>query len=71
MGAIIRLACLIKTKKSGNTVQNFTFQSVMNIIHCFLLTFVFSKLNKSFNCVFQRCYISLCHMEEVISLTSE
>ena len=62
MGAIIRLECFIKTKNHVNihAVQNSTFQSVMNIMHCFLLTFVFSKLNKSFNCVFQRCYIYPC-----------
>ena len=39
MGAIIRLVCFIKTKNL-NTVQNFTFQSVMNIMHCFLLCFL-------------------------------
>jgi hypothetical protein len=45
----------------------FHFRSVMNIMIVFFCVFQ-TKQNL---CVFQRCYIYQCHMEEVISLTSE
>ena len=44
----------------------FHFRSVMNIMIVFFCVFQ-TKQNL---CVFQRCYIYQCHMEEVISLTS-
>ena len=49
MGSIIRLECFIKTKNHVNTVQNFTYQSVMNIMYCFLLCFP-TYINKSLVC---------------------
>jgi hypothetical protein len=66
MGAIIlqlRLVCFIKTKNHVNTVQNFTFQSVMNIMINALFSFVFSKLNKIFLYFSVAIYPSATYLE--------